>query len=232
MQAAIECDGVGFTFAGRPILRDVTLRIPVAEMVGLLGPNGAGKTTLLRILAGVLAPDTGRIRVLGEPPGWRTLRHTALLPEQGHLPGWLTIGEWITYARRLYPDWSEERERRLVDDLALRLDRPIARLSRGEGVRVGLLTCLAREAPVVLLDEPFTGIDLLSRETIASAIVRECGDGSRTVIVATHDVREFEPLFDRVLFLKDGSVAADETAEAIRARGLSVASRYREVFSP
>ncbi|MDI9260677.1 ABC transporter ATP-binding protein [Alicyclobacillus sendaiensis] len=232
MRAAIECDRVGFAYTKRPILHEISLRIQAGEMVGLLGPNGAGKTTMLRIIAGMLRPEAGHVRVLGQAPGWRTLFHTALLPERGHLPGWLTVGEWFTHARRLYPDWSEESERRLVADLALRLDRPIARLSRGEVTRVGLVTCLARRAEVVLLDEPFTGIDPLGREIIASAMVRECGELGRTVLMATHDVRELEPLFDRVLFLKDGSIAADETADAIRARGLSVASRYREVFSP
>ncbi|WP_041695082.1 ABC transporter ATP-binding protein [Alicyclobacillus acidocaldarius] len=231
MPMAVECDGVSFSIANRPILRGVTCSIAPGETVGLLGPNGAGKTTLLRLIAGMLVPESGRIRVVGQPPSWRTLVHTALLPERGHLPGWLTVGEWFQYARRLYPDWSEASEHQLVEDLALRLDRPISRLSRGEATRVGLVTCLARRTEVVLLDEPFTGIDPLAREVIATAIVRECASLGRTVILATHDIRECESLFDRVLFLKEGALAADESADVIRMRGLSVAARYREVFA-
>lgn len=231
MFAAVECDDVCMTSGGRPILRGVTFRVEKGEMVGVLGPNGAGKTTLFRAIAGIGLPDRGRIRVFGEPPSWRTLVHTALMPERGHLPKWLTAADWLTHARRLYPDWDERAEKRLADELEIRLDGWISKLSRGEAVRLALVTCLARRAPLVLLDEPFTGIDLVSREAIASAIVRECSGAGRTVLVATHDVREFESLFDRVLFIGQGRLVADESADSIRARGQSVAARYREVFA-
>ncbi|SIS99763.1 ATP-binding cassette domain-containing protein [Alicyclobacillus vulcanalis] len=229
--AVIACENVDVWLSGRPILRGIHVNVEEAEMVGLLGPNGAGKTTLLRTIAGLIRPAGGTVRVLGEASGWRTLRHTALLPERGQLPGWLTVSEWLRYASGLYPDWDQASAERLVEELKLRATVPIARLSRGEGVRVGLCTCLARQCPVVLLDEPFTGIDFMSRETIASAIVQACAEARRTVVIATHDVREFEPLLDRVLFLREGVIVADESAEEIRAQGRSVASRYREVFS-
>ena len=157
---AVECDDVWLEVEGRRILRGVSFRVQPGEMMGVLGPNGAGKTTLFRLLAGIGVPHRGQIRVFGEAPGWKTLINTALMPERGHLPGWLKVGAWLTHARRLYPDWDVAREKRVIEALDIRLDRPISKLSRGEAVRVALLTCLARRAPLVLLDEPFTGIDL------------------------------------------------------------------------
>jgi ABC-2 type transport system ATP-binding protein len=115
--------------------------------------------------------------------------------------------------------------------LDVQLDTKISGLSRGEEARLQLLTCLARRARLVILDEPFAGVDLLSRERIASSVVADLADGERTFLIATHDLREFESLFDKVIFIGNGRILAEESVDRLRACGTSVESRYREVFA-
>ncbi|MCL6548483.1 MAG: ATP-binding cassette domain-containing protein [Alicyclobacillus sp.] len=119
----------------------------------------------------------------------------------------------------------------LVKSLQVPLDSRVSALSRGQDARLQLLTCLARRARVVLLDEPLAGVDLVARECIASTVVRELAEGERAFLIATHDVRELEQLFDRIILLDEGRVVAVEEVEQLRLRGLSVEQRYREVFA-
>ncbi|TBL79594.1 ABC transporter ATP-binding protein [Paenibacillus thalictri] len=215
----------------KEILQNVTFSVKQGSIAGLLGPNGAGKSTLLKICSGLAEPTSGSVRIFGEPAGVPTLGKMAFLPDRGKLPGWLTAGEWLGFASQLYPDWDEARAERLVDDLRIQLGSPIGTLSRGEEMRLQLASCLARTSPLIVLDEPFTGVDMISREQIASSVVAELADGERTFLIATHDIREMEQLFDTLIFLGGGRVQAVDDVDSLREYGKSVESRYRDVFS-
>ncbi|MCS7458982.1 ABC transporter ATP-binding protein [Paenibacillus doosanensis] len=228
---AIECSEVSVTLKKKPILQDVTFRLEKGRIGGLLGPNGAGKSTLLKVCSGLMEPSGGAVRIFGEPAGVATLGHMAVLPDRGKLPGWLTAGEWLQFARDLYPDWNEDYAEQLVQSLRVNRQSRIAALSRGEEARLQLLTCLARRSPLIVLDEPFTGVDMLSREQIASSVVADLADGERTFLIATHDIREMENLFDCLILLGDGRVRSTDDVDDLRQRGLSVESHYRDVFS-
>ncbi|SFU59398.1 ABC transporter ATP-binding protein [Alicyclobacillus macrosporangiidus] len=229
-EAAVVCRDVRFRAGTKEILSGVSLTVQPGEIAGVLGPNGAGKSTLFRILSGIVPPDAGWVRLFGRPAGVGTLSDTALLPDRSRLPGWLTVREWLGFAARIYPDWDPDRAAELVDHLQVPLESRISTLSRGQDARLQMLTCLARRARVVLLDEPFAGVDLVSRERIATSVVRELASGERACLIATHDVRELEQLFDRIVLLDRGRVMTEESVEALRARGISVEQRYREVF--
>ncbi|MCL6600678.1 MAG: ABC transporter ATP-binding protein [Alicyclobacillus macrosporangiidus] len=229
-EAAVVCRDVQFCAGTKEILSGVSLTVQPGEIAGILGPNGAGKSTLFRIISGIVPPDAGWVRLFGRPAGVGTLSDTALLPDRSKLPGWLTVREWLGFAARLYPDWDSDRATELVDSLEVPLGSRISTLSRGQDARLQMLTCLARRARVVLLDEPLAGVDLVSRERIAASVVRELASGERAFLIATHDVRELEQLFDRIVFLDQGRVISEESVEELRARGVSVEQRYREVF--
>lgn len=228
---AIECRGVSVAMKKKTILDDVSFTIESGSLAGLLGPNGAGKSTLMRILCGLTEPDQGTAKVFGNTPSVDTLSQLSFLPDRGKLPGWLTAGEWLRFAEGLYPDWDKSREADLVEKLGVDRSSRIGTMSRGEEARLQLLTCLTRQAGLIILDEPFTGVDLLSRERIASAVVGELADGNRTFLIATHDIREMESLFDRIVLLGGGTVKGIFDTEALRMEGKSVESCYREVFA-
>lgn len=228
---AIECKDVTLKTKKKTILDRVSCRVHAGSLTGLLGPNGAGKSTLFRLISGLVPPDEGSIRIFGKPAGPEQLIRMSVLPDRSSLPSWLTVGEWLELAAGLYSDWNRESCERLSKELRIDRSMKISVLSRGEDSRLQLLTCLARTAPLIILDEPFTGVDLLSREQIASSVVRDMAESGRTFLIATHDIREMENLFDRLILIEEGHIIGEEDVEQLRSQGLSVESKYREVFS-
>ncbi|MCC3374669.1 ABC transporter ATP-binding protein [Cohnella sp. REN36] len=228
---AIRCRDVGMTLKKKSILANVTFEVEAGSLTGLLGPNGAGKSTLMRILTGLVPPESGTVELFGAPAGPERLGVLSFLPDRGQLPPYLTAGEWLQLAAGLYPDWSRAAERDLSGKLGVDPAQRIGAMSRGEEARLQLLTCLSRQAPLTVLDEPFTGVDLVSRERIASAVVGEMADGERTFLIATHDIREMEQLFDRIVLVGDGTIRGSHLVEDLRRSGRSVESCYREVFA-
>ncbi|WP_080834101.1 ABC transporter ATP-binding protein [Cohnella massiliensis] len=228
---AIRCRAVGAKWKKKTLLEAVGFDVPQGSICGLLGPNGAGKSTLLRMLTGLVPPDSGEVLLFGQKAGERTLAQVSYLPDRGQLPGWLSVADWLELASGIYPDWNRARQRELAQKLAVDPAARIGALSRGEEARLQLLTCLSRQAPLIVLDEPFTGVDLVSRERIASAVVGDMADGFRTFLIATHDIREMESIFDRIVLLGDGKVKGAFEVEELRREGRSVESCYREVFA-
>ncbi|MBB6670911.1 ABC transporter ATP-binding protein [Cohnella nanjingensis] len=228
---AISCREVGMTLKKKKVLANVTFEVEAGSLTGLLGPNGAGKSTLMRILTGLVPPETGRADLFGAPAGPERLGVLSFLPDRGQLPPYLTAGEWLQFAASLYPDWSKTAERDLAEELGVDRAQRIGAMSRGEEARLQLLTCLSRQAPLIVLDEPFTGVDLVSRERIASAVVGEMADGERTFLIATHDIREMEQLFDRIVLVGKGTIQGSYLVDDLRRSGRSVESCYREVFA-
>lgn len=228
---AIECKNVSMAIRKKKIVQNASFSIESGRIVGLLGPNGAGKSTLLRMLTGMTQPTAGYVRLFGQRTSVATLSQISFLPDRGKLPGWLTAREWLLFASEIYPDWEAQRAEQLSDALAIKLETRVSLLSRGEEARLQLLTCLARTSPLVILDEPFTGVDLLSREQIASTVVADLADGQRTFLIATHDIKEMENLFDTIVLIGDGQIRAVDDVEELRGVGKSVESRYREVFA-
>ena len=228
---AIECRDVTLGNKKTKILDGVTCSVRTGRLTGLLGPNGAGKSSLFRMLSGLVRPDAGTVSIFGKPASPEQLIHMALLPDRGNLPGWLTAEEWLRLAEGLYPDWDSRLAAELRESLGVKRETRIASMSRGEEARLQLLTCLARKAPLVILDEPFTGVDLLSRERIASTVVGAMAGGDRTFLIATHDIREMEHLFDDLLLIEQGAIVGTQDVERLREQGHSVESWYREVFA-
>lgn len=231
MEPAIKCQDVYLRIKKRTILDQVSFEVPRGSIAGLLGPNGAGKSSLLRMIAGLTNPDSGTIELFGQPAGTAMLGQLSLLPDRGSLPSWLSAEEWIAFARDIYPDWDNAYAEELLEQLQIRLDGMIGQMSRGEEARLQLLTCLSRTSPLIILDEPFTGVDMISREQIAAAVVSALADGKRTFLIATHDIREMETLFDRLILIGEGKVHAVDQVDELRRSGKSVESRYREVFA-
>ncbi|MFD2328361.1 ABC transporter ATP-binding protein [Cohnella sp. GCM10020058] len=228
---AIRCVDVTLRVKKKTVLDGVTFEIPAGSLAGLLGPNGAGKSSLMRILTGMYPPDSGRAELFGAPAGPERLGVLSFLPDRGQLPPYLGAGEWLRLAAGLYPDWSQDR----MEELSVKLDvdrgQRIGSMSRGQEARLQLLTSLSRQAPIIILDEPFAGVDLVSRESIAQAVVGELADGERTFLIATHDIREMENLFDRIVLIGEGRLLGCHDVETLRAGGRSVESCYRDVFA-
>lgn len=228
----VEIDGLQKHYFRARALDGVDLRVFRGEILGLLGPNGSGKSTLLKSIAGLIRPTAGRVLIAGRPPSAATRALVAYLPETDHLYAWMTVRETLDFVSAFFADWDAERATALLEFMKLDAERRVGDLSKGQRARLKLVLALARRAPLVLLDEPLSGIDPPSRARILGAIAGEYRLGEQTVILATHAVAEAEGLFDRVLFLREGRVALCGTAEDLRAgHGRSIQDLWERVYA-
>ncbi len=218
----IAVDNVRRSFGRVEAVRDVTLRAEPGRVTGLVGPNGSGKTTLLLLLASLLAPDAGSIRLDGVDPVAEPARARALL---GWMPdtlgAWptLTVRETLVVTGRLYDlpsTAAQERAEMLLDDVGLEhlADSPARVLSRGQKQRLALARALVHDPRILLLDEPASGLDPQARIELRLLLRRLAADG-RTILLSSHVLSELEEVVDDAVFLVEGrTVAADRVAQA------------------
>ena len=221
MSAALAAEGLAVRLGGRPVLREVDLSVERGELVGLIGPNGAGKTTLLRALLGLLRPAAGRVRVEGErvrpgrtPIGYVPQRQEfawdfPISVEDVVMSG--RTGELGLLRRPGVADWQavdEALERVRIADLR---ERPVGELSGGERQRVAVARALALRPAVLLLDEPFTGLDMPTQELLSELFASLAREG-RAVLMTTHDLAAAIYGCDRLALINETIVAAGEPA--------------------
>ena len=227
---AVRCESVRKRYGSKWALRDFSVAIPERRITAVLGPNGAGKSTFFRMLCGITRPDAGRVEVLGRTPGWRTNRDIAYLPDRARWYGDLSVGDSFVWAERLLPEFDKERAEQLAAYMGLDPGMKAEGMSRGEEARLMLVLCAARRVPLIVLDEPFAGIDLISRERIVSTLIDILSSREQTVLISTHEISETESLFDYVVFVDNGQVALAGDAERIRAERGSMEQVYRQLY--
>jgi len=220
----LEGRGVEKWYGPHPAVRPLDFRLQSGEFLTLFGPNGAGKTTLLRMLAGALHPTNGEIRVAGEridraEHGWR--RRIGVLSHQTFLYGRLSAAENLRFYGRLYgvQRLPEEIELRLVEvGLWERRDDAVQGFSRGMQQRLALARTLLHRPDLVLLDEPYTGLDPHAARMLRG-VLETLRDGQRTVVLVTHNLSQGLELADRVVVQVAGRWVSDEPRSAVDARG-------------
>ncbi len=219
---AIECHDLVRTFGRTRAVGGLTFTVPAGSFYALLGPNGAGKTTALKLLLNLQRPDTGRSSVLGCDSRRLTAAHfqrIGYVAEGQDLPEWMTVAQLLAYCRPLYPTWDEALAVRLLTMFDLPADRAIKKLSRGMKMKAALLSNLAFRPELMVLDEPFSGLDPLVRDEFIQGLLElPTDDRPRTFVVSSHDIDEVEKLADQVGFMAAGRMLVHESADGLRAR--------------
>ncbi|HWQ14782.1 MAG TPA: metal ABC transporter ATP-binding protein [Roseiflexaceae bacterium] len=202
-------------------IEGICLEVEAGTRVALVGPNGAGKSTLLKVIAGLLAPQAGEVRVHGHAVG-ACHHRVAYLPQRGEID-WrfpITLRRLVLTGRYAHLGWLRRpgaRDHAVADAMIERLglahlaERQIGELSGGQQQRALLARALAQEADVLLLDEPFNAVDARTRDLIAEVLLDLCRQG-KTALVSTHDLDRLPDDFDRVVALRDGHLLADTPA--------------------
>ncbi len=220
-QAVVEVSGLTRKYRRKLALDNVTLRVPPGCVYGLVGENGAGKTTLLKHLLGSLRAQQGTVRVFGHDPAEQAVEVLAkigYLSEDRDIPGWMRVRELIAYTSAFYPGWDEAYAESLRERFNLQPDARIRQLSRGERAKMGLLCALAYRPPLLLLDEPSSGLDPSARRDILGAIVRTVADEGRTVIFSSHLLEEVERVADIVAMIHGGQCVFEGALDDIKAK--------------
>ncbi|MFK7692065.1 ABC transporter ATP-binding protein [Paenibacillus sp. HJGM_3] len=228
----IELEGIHKRYLLKHAVNGIDLQIRKGSIVGLLGPNGSGKSTLLKMLAGLIYPTSGSIRVNGREPDVRNKTQIAYLPEIDHLYGWMTVKETLRFISGFYGDWQARKAAELLETMELEEKMKVRNLSKGQRARLKLIAALSRDVPLVLLDEPFSGIDPSSRAKIIRSIIQQFQSDEQTIVLSTHSLNESEPMFDDVIFLQNGRVKLYDTAENLRSDfGCSLENIWEKVYA-
>jgi ABC-2 type transport system ATP-binding protein len=231
MTHAIETDQLSCSFGHVEAVNRLSIQVPSGSVFALIGPNGAGKTTTIKLLMNLLRPSSGSATVLGMDTrrlGAAELCRVGYVSENQELPDWMTPQELLEYVRPLYPGWDDRLVRQLQSDLGLRMPAPLRQLSRGTRMKAALLASLAYRPELIVLDEPFTGLDPLVRDELVRALLEVPGSqDSWTVFLSSHDVDEVERLADSVGFIADGQLILAEPVASLLAR-----FRLVEVIAP
>jgi ABC-2 type transport system ATP-binding protein len=202
-------------------VHDLTLTVEPGTTFALLGPNGAGKTTTIRTLLNIRRPSSGRASVLGIDSRRLTAKAFAAIgyvSENQKLPAWMTVDELLVYCRPFYTTWDQA----LCENLIARFDLPrttkIGRLSRGLRVKAALVSSLAYRPQLLVLDEPFSGLDPVVRDDLVHGVLELAGQEQWTVFLSSHDLDEVERLVDTVGFLDGGQLVLCEPFADLHAR--------------
>jgi ABC-2 type transport system ATP-binding protein len=224
--SGIVATGLARSFGPVHAVRDVTFEARPGEITALIGPNGSGKTTLLLMLATLLEPEQGEIRIAGHDPVTDPLavrRVIGWMPDV--LGAWaaLTVRATLELTARLYgipKAAAADRASELFElvDLVPLADRPTRVLSRGQKQRLSLARALVHAPEVLLLDEPASGLDPAARVTLRR-LLRQLADGGRTILVSSHVLAELEEMADAAVYLEEGSTASAARVAAARAAG-------------
>jgi ABC-2 type transport system ATP-binding protein len=214
MSAPIQTERLTKTFRHVDALLDLTISVPEGAVFALVGPNGAGKTTAIKTLLKILAPTSGHAEVLGVESrslGAAQFAQIGYVSENQQLPGWMTVGSFLSYRKAFYPGWSDADAAELVRLYELPLDRKLSALSRGMRVKAALASSLAYRPRLIILDEPFSGLDVLVREQVIETILDRTPES--TVFLASHDLAEIETFASHIAYLDQGRLQfVEETA--------------------
>jgi ABC-2 type transport system ATP-binding protein len=200
-------------------LKDVTLTVEPGSVYALVGPNGAGKTTLIQLVMNLQTPSSGSAEVLGMAS--RTVRGAALarigyISESQELPDWMTVRSFLDYLRPFYPGWDAGLEQQLLRDFALPLDRKLKHMSRGMRMKAAFISALSYRPALLVLDEPFSGLDPLVRDELIEGLLDRIGE--TTLFLSSHDLAEIESFASHVGYLEQGQLLFSEEMTALSGR--------------
>jgi ABC-2 type transport system ATP-binding protein len=216
MPAVIETVDLTRRFGRVDAIEGLNLQVPAGSLFAFVGPNGAGKTTTIKVLLNLLQPTSGKALVLGVDSrriGPRELARIGYVSENQDLPDWMTVEQLIAYVRPFYPTWDEALCRKLQRDLDLTSRLPVRLFSRGMRMKAALLVSLAYRPELVVLDEPFSGLDPLARDELVRALLELTGGRNWTTLISSHDIDEVERLADSIAFINQGRIFLTESVQ-------------------
>jgi ABC-2 type transport system ATP-binding protein len=219
MSALIQTRNLSRHFRRTVALNGVDLEVPAGAVYALVGANGAGKTTLIKVLANIFQPSGGSAQVLGidsRHVAGKVFQRIGYVSENQEMPDWMTAGEMLAYYRHFYPRWDRSLEQQLVRQFDLPLNRKLKHLSRGMRMKAAFASSLAYRPELIVLDEPFSGLDPLVRDQLIEGLIERAQE--TTIFLSSHDLAEIESFSTHVGFLEQGRLLFSEEMAVLTER--------------
>ncbi len=206
--SVISASGLCKNYKDVRALDKFDLKVEPGQIVGLIGPNGSGKTTALNAILGLCQLDEGQLSVLEQDPQRQRaqlMSQVAYIADTGILPRWMKVKDLIDYVEHVHPSFSREVANGHLAKTEISAAKKVSVLSKGMQVQLHLALILAIDAPLLVLDEPTLGLDILYRQQFYDAILNDYFNDGRSILVTTHEVREIEHILTDVVFIHKGS---------------------------
>src|SRR3954447_9104344 len=220
----VEARGLRKIFNTTPALDGIDLRIEEGRILGLIGPNGAGKTTALNAILG-LTPFEGELKVLGRDP-WSAreelMREVSFIADVAVLPRWIRVSDLLDYVAGVHPRFDRAKAETFLAKTTIKRESKVRQLSKGMVAQLHLAMVMAIDARLLVLDEPTLGLDILYRKQFYDSLLNDYFDGTRTIIITTHQVDEIEDVLTDLMFIDRGRIVFDCSMEEIESRYLEV----------
>jgi ABC-2 type transport system ATP-binding protein len=222
--ATIEARGLRKVFGTTVALENVHLRVEEGRILGIIGPNGAGKTTLLNAILGLTAYQ-GELRVLGRDP-WNSrdelMRDVSFIADVAMLPRWIRVTQLLDYVAGVHPKFDRAKAESFLAKTTIKRTSKVRELSKGMVAQLHLALVMAIDAKLLVLDEPTLGLDILYRKQFYDSLLNDSFDGSRTIIVTTHQVEEVQDVLTDLIFIDRGRIVLECSMEEYESRYVEV----------
>ena len=220
----VEARGLRKVFKTTPALDGIDLRIEEGRILGLIGPNGAGKTTALNAILG-LTPFEGELKVLGRDP-WSAreelMRDVSFIADVAVLPRWMRVSDLLDYMAGVHPRFDRAKAEAFLAKTTIKRESKVRQLSKGMVAQLHLAVVMAIDARLLVLDEPTLGLDILYRKQFYDSLLNDYFDGTRTIIITTHQVDEIEDVLTDLIFIDRGRIVLESSMEQFESRYLEV----------
>ena len=219
MSSPIRCEGLTKKFGKVAAVDGLKLEVAEGSIYALIGPNGAGKTTLIKMLVNILRPDSGNCFVLDKNTRKLSPEEVAQIgyvSENQEMPEWMTVGYYMSYLKPFYATWDDGLASELLHEFELPVDRKLGQLSRGMKMKAALASSLAYRPKLIILDEPFNGLDAMVRDEFIQGLLGRAAD--TTIFVSSHDLGEVESFASHVGFLNEGKLQCSEETHRLYGR--------------
>jgi ABC-2 type transport system ATP-binding protein len=206
-------------FRGTVAVDGLNLSVTEGSVFALIGANGAGKTTAIKVLMNIHQPTSGSAEALGTDSrklSPREFQQIGYVSENQEMPEWMTVGYFLAYLKPFYPTWDDARAEELLRQFELPRDRKLKHLSRGMKMKAALASSLAYRPKLIVLDEPFTGLDPLVRDEFIEGLLESASEA--TILISSHDLAEIESFASHVGYLDRGKLQFSEEMTALSAR--------------
>lgn len=212
----IKLTNVTKKYGTKLALNQVNLELTKGKLIGLVGENGSGKSTTLKLIAGLSHPTSGDITVNGEKVSRNIASSVAYLSELDAYYRFFNVEQAIEFHASQFPDFDMEKAYNIMTFMKLDPKKKLKHLSKGNRGRVKIVLALARKAPIVLMDEPFSGLDPMVRNSIVKGLISFVDLEHQLILITTHEIREIETILDEVIAIKAGNVIAHRNVDDLR----------------